>query len=302
MDDLLTLLQSSSAFLIGVTTVAGLIVGSFLNVVIHRLPIMLKRDWKQQCEEFLQEDETVTLKSNTSASHEASPRYNLITPASTCPQCGHKIKAVENIPVISYLILKGKCAHCKTAISLRYPIIETVTALLSATVAWHFGYGLPLLAALFLTWALISLTMIDFDHQLLPDDITLPYLWLGLLLALSGVFTDIHSSVIGAIAGYLSLWLFYWAFKLLTGKEGMGFGDFKLFALFGAWLGWQMLPLIILLSSLVGALVGISLVALRGRDKNIPIPFGPYLAAAGWIALLWGQEISNAYLKISGIS
>ena len=288
---LLDLLASSTVWLLTATALLGLLVGSFLNVVIHRLPLMMQRDWRSQCAEFLEQpqqaptDEPVTL---------AKPR-------SRCPHCGHAIGALENIPVISYLWLRGKCSDCGARISPRYPIIEIVTALLSTAVAWHFGFGWPLAGGLILTWALIALTMIDFDHQLLPDSITLPLLWLGLALNLGGLYTDIDSAVIGAMAGYLSLWGIYWLFKLATGKEGMGFGDFKLLAMLGAWMGWQALPVIILLSSAVGAVIGIGLIVLRGRDRNIPIPFGPYLAIAGWIAFLWGERITNIYLQFAGI-
>ena len=228
--------------------------------------------------------------------------YNLAVPASTCPKCGHKIKAWENIPVVSYLVLKGKCSGCGAGISFRYPLIEAITAALSVFVAWHFGFGWEAAAALLLTWALVPLTVIDIDHQLLPDAITLPFIWVGLALSLFGVFTDQQSAIIGAIAGYLSLWSVYWGFKLLTGKEGMGYGDFKLLAMLGAWLGWQSLPAVILLSSLVGAIIGISLILFRGRDRQIPIPFGPYLAIAGWITVIWGQQLTDAYLSMTGIS
>lgn len=212
------------------------------------------------------------------------------------------ITALENIPIISYLLLKGKCSACGAKISIRYPLVEAITALLSVIVALHFGPSWQTVAAIILTWALVALTVIDFDHQLLPDSITLPFVWIGLLIAQFELFTNLNASVIGAIAGYLALWSVYWVFKLITGKEGMGFGDFKLLALLGAWLGWQLLPVIILLSSLVGAIVGISLIVFRGRNRNVPIPFGPYLAAAGWIAMLWGQELIDAYLVFSGIS
>lgn len=226
------------------------------------------------------------------------PKISLATPASRCPNCGHKIRAIENIPVLSYIFLKGKCAGCRTAISIRYPIVELSTALLSAYTAWHFGPTLQMLGALLLIWSLIALSAIDFDTQLLPDAITLPLLWLGLAFNLATAFTDISASVIGAMAGYLSLWSVFWLFKLVTGKEGMGYGDFKLLAALGAWLGWQMLPAIILLSSVVGAIVGISLIMICGREKNIPIPFGPYLAAAGCIALFWGQALTQRYLGL----
>lgn len=270
--------------------ILGAMVGSFLNVVIHRLPIMMEKQWAQQCAEL------------NNQQIEDIEAYNLAKPASTCPHCGHKIRAIENIPVISYLVLKGKCAGCEAKISPRYPIVESVTAALSAFIAWHFGVSWEVVAALVLTWSLIPLTVIDIDHQLLPDAITLPFLWIGLTAGLFGVFTDLESAVIGALAGYLSLWSIYWAFKLLTGKEGMGYGDFKLLAMLGAWMGWQMLPVIILLSSVVGATIGIALILFRGRDHNIPIPFGPYLAIAGWIALIWGNDITNSYLRMSGLS
>ena len=275
--------------------ILGLLVGSFLNVVIYRLPKMMERDWQAQCREFLANDGNVaSLPSN----EEKQESFNLIVPASTCPHCGHKIRAWENIPVISYLFLKGKCASCKSSISARYPIIELVTGLLSVAVIYYMGINWNGLAALVLTWSLITLTMIDIDTYLLPDDITLPLLWLGLIVNSLGGFTDLSSAVWGAIVGYLSLWSVYQLFKLLTGKEGMGYGDFKLLAALGAWMGWQMLPQIILLSSLVGAVIGISMIVIRGRDKNIPIPFGPYLAIAGWIAFVWGDTINQSYLKL----
>jgi leader peptidase (prepilin peptidase)/N-methyltransferase len=278
------------AFFITTIALLGALVGSFLNVVIHRLPIMMERQWRQQCAELGEQQQPV-----------ATETYNLAHPGSSCPHCDHKIRPWENIPVISYLMLRGKCSGCGAHISLRYPIIEAITAALSGFAAWQFGFGWETAAALLLTWSLIPLTVIDLDHQLLPDSITLPFLWVGLALNLSGLFTDINSAIIGAIAGYLSLWSVYWGFKLLTGKEGMGYGDFKLLALLGAWMGWQMLPLIILLSSLVGAVIGIGLILFRGRDHNIPIPFGPYLAIAGWIAFYWGEAITSTYLRMSGI-
>jgi len=293
---LVDLLQASPATLYLVAAVLGLVVGSFLNVVIHRLPLMLETQWRQQCQEFLgTEDEA------SDTDQPAAQRFDLVQPRSRCPHCGHAITALENVPVLSYLLLKGKCSACGTAISLRYPVIELLAGVLSVVVVWHFGLSWAGGAALLLTWALIALSVIDFDHQLLPDGITLPFLWIGLGLALFGLFTDVRSSVIGAGVGYLSLWLVYVLFKWATGKVGMGHGDFKLFAMLGAWLGWQSLPVIILLSSLVGAVVGGALIVLRGRDRNIPIPFGPYLAAAGWIGLLWGHEITRAYLVYSGL-
>jgi len=305
---MLHLLQTNSGFFLVVIGILGLIVGSFLNVVIHRLPIMMERSWREQCEEFLAdntppEDQADQQPAAALDDKAAKPKekYDLITPGSTCPHCGHRITALENIPVISYVILRGKCSACGQKISPRYPIIEAISAVLSLIIAWNFGFSWQTGAGLLLTWALIALTMIDFDKQLLPDDITLPLMWLGLILAMFGVFTDTHASIIGAAAGYLSLWSFYWIFYWLTHKKGMGYGDFKLFAALGAWFGWQLLPVIILLSSLVGAVVGISLILFLGRDKNVPIPFGPYIAAAGWIAMLWGHDITRAYLQFAGI-
>jgi leader peptidase (prepilin peptidase)/N-methyltransferase len=280
-------------FLTALACLIGLMVGSFLNVVIYRLPIMMQRNWRKECAEYLQIDST-----------ETAPReepFNLAFPLSRCPSCNTTIKPYQNIPVISYLFLKGQCATCSNPISSRYPIIEAFTAITSATVAWHFGYTPQTIFALILTWSLIALSFIDIDHQLLPDNITLPVLWLGLFLSLFGFFTDTHASIIGAIAGYLILWVVYHLFKLATGKEGMGYGDFKLLALFGAWLGWQYLPVIILLSSLVGAIIGLSMIIIVKHDHNIPIPFGPYLAAAGWIALLWGNDLNQLYLTTAGL-
>ena len=262
----------------------GLMVGSFLNVVIHRLPIMMERDWAAQCAEFKGEAVPVL------------EPLSLARPRSRCPHCGHPITALENIPIISWLVLRGRCKGCAAPISLRYPLIEALTGLLFGLAAWHFGFTAAGLGALVLIAALFALTVIDFDTQLLPDDITLPLLWIGLALNAFNVYTDLKSAVIGAMAGYLSLWSVYWLFKLFTGKEGMGYGDFKLLAALGAWLGWQMLPLTILLSSLVGAVVGISMMVIARHGRNVPIPFGPYLAAAGLIALVWGKPLTRAYL------
>ena len=274
---------------LGVVTLLGLIVGSFLNVVIYRLPIIIKRQWSTECREWLKVDDETT--------NEFSLPFNLITPRSKCPRCGHKITAIENIPIISYLVLRGKCSECRTPISIQYPLVEALTAIFSLLVAWHFGYSWQTAAALLLTWALIALSVIDLQTKLLPDSITLPFVWLGLMVNSSHLFTDLSSSVWGAAAGYLSLWSIYQLFKLLTGKEGMGYGDFKLLALLGAWLGWQVLPLIIVLSSIIGASVGIALVLVKGRDKNIPIPFGPYLTLGGWVGMLWGTQLTQAYLE-----
>ncbi|WP_339616427.1 A24 family peptidase [uncultured Gilvimarinus sp.] len=271
------------------TGLFGLALGSFLNVLILRLPKMLEASWKAQCCELL-EQPTPT-----------DEKLGLAFPSSHCPTCKTSIQPWQNIPVISYLLLKGRCANCKTVISVRYPLIELATALLSMAVVFYFGVTWQSAAVLALTWALITLTVIDFDTQLLPDNITLPLMWLGLIVNYFGLVTDLHSALWGAVFGYLSLWSVFWAFKLLTGKEGMGYGDFKLLAALGAWMGWQMLPLIIILSSLVGAVIGIGMIIVMGRDKNIPIPFGPYLAIAGWIALLWGDEIVQQYLQLANI-
>jgi leader peptidase (prepilin peptidase)/N-methyltransferase len=265
----------------------GLCVGSFLNVVIHRLPRMMEREWEGQCAELRGE----------TPSTEAEP-LSLARPRSRCPKCGHQIRVLENIPVISYLLLKGKCSACSSPISPRYPLVELLTGLLSAYAAWHFGPTIQSVGALLLVWSLVALTGIDFDTQLLPDSITLPLLWLGLAFNLAGTYTDLPAAVIGAMAGYLALWSVFWAFKLATGKEGMGYGDFKLLAALGAWLGWQMLPAIILLSSVVGAAVGLTLIVATRQGRNVPIPFGPYLAAAGIIALFWGDSLTRSYLGL----
>ena len=283
-------LQQSPILLISLTFLLGLMVGSFLNVVIFRLPVMMQRDWRRECLEYLKLPAEAT-----------SETFNLSWPRSRCPACKAEIKAYQNIPILSYLLLGGKCSHCKAVIAARYPLIEAFTGVCSALVAWRFGYGLELLFGLILTWCLIVLSFIDIDHHLLPDSITLPILWLGLLLNVFGIYTDSHASVMGAIFGYLSLWSVYHLFKLMTGKEGMGFGDFKLLALLGAWLGWQALPLIILLSSLVGTVISVVVILLTQRDHRIPIPFGPYLAVAGWIALLYGAQINSMYLAYIGL-
>jgi leader peptidase (prepilin peptidase) / N-methyltransferase len=302
-------LQESPALLIGSAFLLSLLVGSFLNVVIHRLPIMLDRQWRSQAEEMLAESGAAVPKPQADPASATPPaKYNLVTPRSACPHCGAPIRAHQNIPLVSWLLLGGKCASCKARISPRYPIVELVTALLSAAVVWRFGFHWQSVAALIVTWALVALTVIDLDHQILPDIITLPLLWLGLLASLAWhaglappIPTDPRSAVLGAVAGYLTLWSVYWAFKLLTGKEGMGYGDFKLFGALGAWMGWQMLPLVLLLSAFAGAVVGIALIVVRGRDRNVPIPFGPYLAAAGWIAMLWGPQIVGGYLAFAGL-
>jgi leader peptidase (prepilin peptidase)/N-methyltransferase len=282
--DFIDLLQQNSVVFYGLIIFTGLSFGSFLNVVIYRLPKMMEQDWRSQCRELLE------------LPTEETQKISLALPASACPECGHKIRFWENIPVISYLLLKGVCSNCGNKISLQYPLIEAVTAILSVVVAWKFGVSWQTLLALILTWSLITLTMIDFHKQLLPDSITLPLLWLGLLANIFELFTTLESAVMGAMAGYLILWFVYHLFKLVTGKEGMGFGDFKLLGALGAWLGWKVLPLIILLSSVVGAVIGIALIVITRHDKNIPIPFGPYLAIAGWIALIWGDNMIRIWL------
>jgi leader peptidase (prepilin peptidase) / N-methyltransferase len=280
-----------------VSALLGLIVGSFLNVVAFRVPIMMELAWRTQLEEA-RSDELFE-----PPPHVVGRKFNLMWPRSECPKCGATIAAWQNIPVLSYLLLRGSCAHCKARISLRYPIVEAAVAAVTLVVAWVFGPTWQTAAALFFTWTLVALTLIDFDHKLLPDTLTLPLMWVGIVLALfdfGGVplFTDLRSSVIGAVAGYLSLWSVYQLFKLATGKEGMGYGDFKLLAAIGAWAGWQLLPLVILLSALVGAVVGIALIVFGGRSRHTAIPFGPYLAAAGWIALLWGEGIVAWYQRL----
>jgi leader peptidase (prepilin peptidase)/N-methyltransferase len=288
--ELVNLLQSSPELFVGFVFILGLLIGSFLNVVIHRLPLIMEQEWLSDYAEL---------------SGNAVPTESKLTlskPRSRCPNCHHQISAQENIPIVSYLFLRGKCKSCSAPISARYPIIEILTGLLSGIVAWKFGVDWSTLGALMLTWTLIALTFIDVDHQLLPDSLTLPILWLGVFFNLFSVYTDLQSSVIGAMTGYLVLWSIFHLFKLITGKEGMGYGDFKLLAALGAWLGWSFLPAIILLSSLVGAVVGISLIILKQHDKSIPIPFGPYLAAAGWISLIWGEDILNTYLTLAGLN
>ncbi len=319
--DLFEVFKAVSWFYLTCMTMLGLLVGSFLNVVIHRLPIMMERDWKSQCEEFLASLQSEASANTTEASQpkietvvaletvgvvdatqpeaipQASPqKYNLVVPRSACPHCGHKITALENIPVVSYIFLGGKCRGCKAPISIRYPLVEALTGALTGFVAWHFGPTFAAACAFVFLWALIALTFIDADTTLLPDDITLPLMWLGLLLNAFGVFTDIQSAVLGAALGYMVLWLVFWAFKFITGKEGMGYGDFKLLAAICAWLGFQMWPVVILLSAVAGSVVGIIGIVVRGKDKGAKIPFGPYLAAAGFIALIWGPQLNAWYL------
>ena len=278
------ILRSEPMIFVTFSVIFGLMVGSFLNVVIHRLPKMMEREWHANCLE-LQGKEAPE-----------QPKYTIVTPRSACPKCGHNITALENIPVISYLMLGGKCKGCKTGISLRYPLIEALTGALIGLVAAKYGYTITSLFAFIFVFALVTLTFIDFDTQLLPDDITLPLLWLGLLFNLNGGFTDLKSAVIGAILGYLILWSVYWAFKLVTGKEGMGYGDFKLLAAIGAWFGWQMLPAVILLSSVVGAVIGIGLIVFKGKGGGTAIPFGPFLALGGIAALFFGAQLMQFYL------
>jgi leader peptidase (prepilin peptidase)/N-methyltransferase len=273
----------------------GLLIGSFLNVVIHRLPIIMERDWRMQCAEL------AASSTPTGGAVPPAPTFeplSLVAPRSRCPHCGHQIGAFENIPILSYLFLKGRCKGCGKAISPRYPLVEAITGLLFGYAAWRYGFTLATAGALLFIAAMIVLTFIDFDAQLLPDDITLPLVWAGLLININGTFATLSHAVIGTAAGYLILWLVYWAFKLATGKEGMGYGDFKLLAAIGAWFGWQMLPLTILLSSFVGAIVGIALIVLARHGRNVPIPFGPYLATAGVIALFWGKALNQTYLGL----
>ncbi len=287
------LFSNSPLTFVAMVFILSLLIGSFLNVVIYRLPIMMQREWRDQCQELAETPVTET----------PPGRFDLVFPQSSCTSCGAQITALQNIPILSYLILRGKCASCGNAISKRYPIVEATTAVLTAIVAWRFGFGWEVAGAIALTWALIAVSVIDIDHQLIPDSISLPFIWIGLMLSLfhpmagaEVLFIDAGTAIVGAVAGYLSLWCVYQLFLLMTGKEGMGYGDFKLLAVLGAWLGWQMLPLIILLSAVVGATVGITMIIVRRHDRNIPIPFGPYLAAAGWTAMLWGDQIVSAYL------
>lgn len=281
------LFQTQPVFFVITMALLGMCVGSFLNVVIYRLPKMMHQDWQKQCCELL----------DIKNKKVEEQQFNLIFPGSSCPACQHKITALENIPVISYLFLKGRCKSCNTKISPQYPLIEILTGLTTAYIAWHFGFSLQTLFAVLLTWALICLSVIDLEHSLLPDDITLPFMWLGLACNIFGIFTDMSSSLIGAMLGYSVLWLIFMSFKVITGKEGMGYGDFKLLALLGAWLGWQSLPLIILLSSITASIIGIAMIIFKGRDKAAAFPFGPYLAIAGWITLLWGENLIGIYLN-----
>ncbi len=286
-DNLLAAFTQMPWLFLATVFLLGLMVGSFLNVVIYRLPLMMQREWRRECLEFLEQD-----------SEGETERFNLMWPRSRCGECGHAITALENIPVVSWLLLRGRCSQCGTRISWQYPLVELFTAIVSITVAWRFGVSEQTAAALLFSWALIAMSGIDIGHKLLPDSLTLPMLWLGILLAFFHVFVDLESSVIGAMAGYLSLWSVYIVFKLITGKEGMGHGDFKLLAMLGAWMGWKMLLVIILTSSLVGATIGILMILLRKTSRNTQIPFGPYLAAAGWIALLWGDALNRFFFSL----
>jgi leader peptidase (prepilin peptidase)/N-methyltransferase len=298
LNDLAALYADNLALLAGTVFVFGLVIGSFLNVVIYRLPLMLERDWRAQAAELL----------SPAAPQPAPERFSLSTPGSACPACKAPIKAWQNIPVLSWLLLRGRCAACKAPISMRYPLVELITGLSSAWVAWHFGFSAATACGLLVTWSLIALTGIDIDHQLLPDGITLPLMWAGLLAAVmvgpltgSPIPVAARDALLGAASGYVSLWLVFHAFRLMTGKEGMGYGDFKLLAALGAWLGWKLLPLVILLSAATGAVLGILMIVLRGRDRTVPIPFGPYLAAAGWIAMMYGDVLVDGYLRVSGL-
>ncbi len=291
--ELTAFFDSQPQFIIAVAIIFGLLVGSFLNVVIYRLPIMMQREWQSECR--------LLLEIPPAAEKTTAEKFNLSFPHSHCPHCDASIKAWQNIPVLSYLLLKGRCGSCNTAISLRYPAIEAFSGLLCGLVAWQLHAPLEILAALFFSWALLSLTMIDVDHKLLPDSITLPLLWAGLVINSVDTFVPLIDAVWGAIIGYLILWSVYWGFKLLTGKEGMGYGDFKLLAALGAWMGWQLIPLIIILSSLVGVIIGSLVLLINKQGRDSTLPFGPYLAAAGWISLLWGNEILASYLQFAGL-
>jgi leader peptidase (prepilin peptidase)/N-methyltransferase len=285
--------NEAPAIFVAVAFAFALMIGSFLNVVIYRLPIMMQREWRDQCEDL----------KDTLPPDLPQGRFNLVVPRSRCPSCGQLIKAWQNIPVLSYLLLSARCGNCQASISVRYPLVEMLTAILAAWCAWHFGFGWEALLAIGLSCTLVAISMIDIDHQIIPDSIVLPLMWVGLIMSLfhplagaETLFIEPSDAIIGALAGYLSLWSVYQLFKLVTGKEGMGYGDFKLLAALGAWLGWQSLHIIILMSAVVGAIIGIAMILLRGRDRQLPIPFGPYLAAAGWITMLYGDTLWNAYL------
>lgn len=285
-------LEQSAIFFYLSVAILGLIVGSFLNVVVYRLPIMLQKSWRNDCLNFLEQENSTT---------ETTETFNLSTPRSRCPSCQHPISAIENIPILSYIFLKGRCKSCESSISIRYPVVELATCVLSIMIAVQFGVTFQTGVALIFTWLLICLTLIDFDTQLLPDSITLPLLWFALFISLFNIFVDPTTAIIGALAGYLSLWSVFWLFKLATGKEGMGYGDFKLLAAIGALLGWQMLPLVVMLSAFVGAVIGLTMMVCKGLDKNSPIPYGPYLSVAAFIALLWGDKINSIYIQFAGL-
>jgi leader peptidase (prepilin peptidase)/N-methyltransferase len=287
-------LAANPAAFILAAAVYGLLAGSFLNVVVLRLPPMMEQDWASKCHAFFHEHGEMVV------DDKKEPPLSLIYPPSSCPQCGHRIRAWENIPILSWLCLRGRCSSCKAPISIQYPLVEAVAALFAAVVAWRFGFGWPAIMAILFSWVLLVLSVIDLRTRLLPDSITLPFLWLGLLLNTGSLFTSPASAVVGAVAGYLLLWGIYHAFRLLTGKEGMGYGDFKLLAMIGAWLGWQMLPLTIIIAAGLGSVAGIFII-LRGHDRHIPAPFGPWLATAGWLALMWGEEINRIYLNATGL-
>ena len=293
---MLELIRESAPLFIAVVFAFSLLIGSFLNVVIHRLPIMMEREWREQARELADTPPETDLPEG---------RFDLLVPSSHCPSCGALISTWQNIPVISYLLLRGRCANCKSSISARYPLVEFMTAVLAATTAWHFGPGWEALLAIVLTMTLLSITMIDAGTQLIPDAIVLPLMWLGLAMSLyhplpgaTTLFIEPSDAIVGAMAGYLSLWSVFWLFKLVTGKDGMGYGDFKLLAALGAWLGWQQLPIIILMSAVVGVALNVGMIITRGKDRSIPIPFGPYLAGAGWITMIWGETIKNTYIDL----
>ena len=306
LNDLAAVYSGNLPLFAGSVFILSLVVGSFLNVVIYRLPIMLERDWRTQAAELL--PAAANAEAAASTDRPAPEPLTLSTPGSACPACKAPIKAWQNIPVVSWLVLRGRCASCNTKISLRYPLVELATGLLSAWVAWHFGFGSAAACGVLVTWTLIALTGIDIDHQLLPDGMTLPLMWAGLLAAVvvgpaagAPIPVSAHDAIIGAASGYVSLWLVFHAFRLITGKEGMGYGDFKLFAALGAWLGWKLLPLVILLSAATGAVLGVLMIVVRGRDRSAPMPFGPYLAAAGWLAMMYGNVLVDGYLRVSGL-
>lgn len=313
MSDIIGVFEQAPALLYLTTALFGLAIGSFLNVLILRLPRIMEQEWREECAEFLAAETTGGEQDDTAASTAAmplqspptaatsAPRLSLARPGSHCLSCGTSVRALDNIPILSWLLLRGRCRACKAGISIRYPLVEALTAILSVVVVWQLGPTIAALAALMLTWGLVALAIIDLDTQLLPDSLTLPLLWLGLLLSLGSVFTDPRSSILGAAAGYLLLWLVFQGFRITTGKEGMGRGDFKLLALFGAWLGWQAVPQVILLSALPGAIVGLALIATGRQQADQPIPYGPFLAIAGWISMLWGEAITDAYLSWAGL-